>query len=72
MFLGDVFWIDREEPSVQLAAVYGSPWIEEPVLGWDVRMDLLTPDQQKKVREITDNLVIGELFLPEACAKLVR
>lgn len=71
-FVGEVFVVESAEPSVQPAAVYGAPWVEEEVLGWDVDMAMLTESQLAKVREMTDNLVIGSLFIPEEAGELLR
>lgn len=71
-FVGEVFVVERTEPTVQPAVVYGAPWVEEEVLGWDVDMSMLTGSQIVKVREMTDNLVIGSLFIPEEAGDLVR
>ena len=70
-WIGEVVWVEEDEPHVEMAAVYGTPWVEEPVLGWDVCMHLLTLAQLAKYASLTDNLAIGVLFVPEECCEPV-
>lgn len=71
MFIGEVVWVETKEPRIELAAVYGSPWRETEVLGWDVAMELLTVQQFLKFRRITNNRTPGVLFVPVECCELV-
>jgi len=71
-FIGEVVWVETKEPHIELAAIYGSPWAETEVLGWDVAMEMLTPEQYIRFCRLTDNVTFGVLFLPEECCEVVR
>jgi len=70
-FIGEVVWVETKEPHVEVAAVYGSPWTETEVLGWDVATERLTVEQFLKLKRLFDNLVVGLPFLPEECCESV-
>ena len=70
--LGEVVWTETDEPIEEVANIYGAPWMESVVLGWDVDMSRLTMPQLVKCASFMDNRVIGALFLPVECVELVR
>ena len=70
-WIGEVLWTEQAEPYVAIASVYGSPWAETEVLGWDVALHLLTVEQLVKFKKQVSNLVIGTLFVPVECCKVL-
>jgi len=63
-FIGEVLYVDAGPPTTQPAGVFNAPYVPEPIAGYDVRMDLLTPDQHMKLWRMTGGLVVGDLFAP--------
>lgn len=69
--LGEVLFVTAERPHVDVARAIGSV-VDEEVEGWDVRMDLLTPEQHQKIWRVTGGLLVGDLFCPSECCEPVE